>query len=655
MVGGFLNIWLPFLLPLLATGAVLLLPGFSLGLALRLRGWWLAAASAPLSVSLVVVASMVGGWTGMPWSVLPVIVLTVIASAAAWGWMRWVGAPTAVRRSGFESRRVLAGIIATAVGAVTIGLVLLRGIGDPALIAQRYDNFFHINAIQYVLDTANASPFWVGSMTDPGTLLFYPSAWHAVGALIAQISGCSVPMASNALVVVVSAIVWPLSIVLLTRVLFGRSILVTVTAGALAASSPAFPFLPLHYGPLYPLFLGLAIAPVAVAAIVAALRPHRLARRHDLVLLVILLVPGVAVAHPGALLAVLALSTPAVVMLGYWLWHRRPGRRDRWLTVGGAAVLAVVGLVVLRFLRPPASQIYWPVTGSLPSAIGEIAAAAVYGYAMAYLLAVLVLVGVIGALRRRTYARMIALGLGLVGATLYVVVAGSPFEVLRTWLTGPWYNNAPRLASIWALAAIPLAASGATLVVRWLLRVVQTSRLGSVTRRVPVVAGASALAVLLVLLSQTSAMRQAAADVHYVYGDAGVGPILSAGEYKLLDELDEYVPEDAVIAGDPWTGTSFAYGISGRQVLMPHLLMHETEAARLINETFAENGDEPQVCEALKNTGVDYILDFDGPDLMPNEGGFEGVTDLRGSAFVTLVATEPGARLYKITTCELGR
>ncbi|MFC5434559.1 DUF6541 family protein [Microbacterium suwonense] len=654
-MGSFLNVWLPFLPPLLVTAAILFLPGFVLGLALRLRGWWLASASAPLSVSLVVVASMVGAWTSIPWTALPLVSLTAVAVAAAWCWMRWIGTPAPARRVSREPRRTLVGIIAVAAGVVTIGLIVLRGMGDPALIAQRYDNFFHINAIQYVLDTANGSPLWVGSMTDPGTLLFYPSAWHAVGALIAQISGCSVPMASNALVVVVAAVVWPLSIILMSRVLFGGGMLVTVAAGALAASSPAFPFLPLHYGPLYPLFLGLAIAPVAIATLVSALRPQRLSRRHDLVLLLVLLVPGVAVAHPGALLAVLALGTPAVVMLGCWLWRHRSGRRERLLIIGGAAGLVVVAMIVLRFLRPPASQIYWPVTGSLPTAIGEVAAAAVYGYAMAYLLAALVLIGVVGALRRRTHARMIALGMGLVGAVLYVVVAGSPFEVLRTWLTGPWYNNAPRLASIWTLAAVPLAASGAALVVRWLMRNMRSSGLRAVTRRIPVTAGVSVLAIGLVVLSQTSAMRQAAADLHYVYGEDGVGPILSAGEYKLLDELDEYVPEDAVIAGDPWTGTSFAYGISGRKVLMPHLLMHETKAARVINETFAQDGDEPEVCQALKKTGVSYILDFDGPDLMPNDGGFDGVTDLKGSPFVELVTSEPGARLYKITTCELGR
>lgn len=650
-----MSVWLPFIPAVLVGAAVLFLPGLVLGIALRLHGWWLAATSGPLSVSLIVVASTIAGWMPLRWSILPVLGLTIVASIAAVCWKRWVGKPAPSKAGIRGPRTVLVGIVGTLAGMIPISVIVLRGFGDPSLIAQRYDNLFHVNAIQYVLDTGSASPFWVGSMTDPGSLLFYPSGWHAIGALIVQLSGCTVPMASNAMVLLIAAVVWPLALILLARVLFGRGALVTVAAGALSATSPAFPYLPLHYGPLYPLFLGLAIAPVSIAAVVLACRPHRRPRREDLVLLLVLLVPGVAVAHPGALLAVLALGVPSLVLLGWWLWRRSTQPRHRVLIGSGAAIALLGAVLVLRFVRPPASQIYWPVTGSLPTAIGEVFSAAVYGYPMAYLLAALIVVGVIGAIRRPSYLRMIALGMAFIGAVLYVIVAGSPFETLRNWFSGPWYNNPPRLASIWAIAALPLAASGATLIGRWLVRRLNRTGLRATMRRIPVLVSLVVFALALLGLSQTGAMRQAAADLHYVYGDDGAGPILSAGEYKLLDEIDEYVPADAVIAGDPWRGASFAYGISGRRVLMPHLLMHETKSARVINQTFAQDGDAPEVCDALRKTGVRYILDFDGPDFMQNDGDFEGVTDLKGSPFAELVASEPGANLYKITTCELKR
>ncbi|MCS3842094.1 DUF6541 family protein [Microbacterium sp. AK031] len=648
--------WFAFLPTLLLTVTLLGLPGLALGLALRLRGWWLAAAAAPLSVSLITVASIVGGWLSVPWTVLPVLGLTLVAVVAAVAWQRWVGvrAPRTRRGPVGPSRRWAAAIGVTLPGLV-IGFILARGMGEPTRIAQRYDNFFHLNAIQYVLDTGNASPFWVGSMTAPGNLLFYPSGWHAVGSLIAQLAGTGVPAASNALVLVVAALVWPLSLIVLARTLFGASAVITVVAGVLSAATPAFPYLPLHYGTLYPLFLGLALVPVGIAAMIRASRPHRCPRRHDLVLLLVLLVPGISVAHPGALLGMLALSVPAVVMLGWWLWRAFPARRTRISVVAGAAFLLALGVLTLRFLRPPATEIYWPVSGSLANAIGEVVSAAVFNYPVAAMLAVLGLIGVVAAIRHPSYGRSVALGMGIVGAALYIVVAGSPVEILRTWLSGPWYNNPPRLASIWAIAALPLAASGATVLARWIRRRSKTMRFGM--SRFQGAPALGALGVVLLLLTQGAAVRQAAADIEYVYGPNGEvdGPILSVGEYDLLLELDEHTPKDAVIAGDPWTGTSFAYALSGRRVLMPHLLMDETSAAERINTGFATDADDPSLCEALEETGVTYILDFAGGPFMDNQGGFEGVEKLSRSPYVRLVAEEAGARLYEVIACGLVR
>jgi len=649
--------WSPFVLPVLVAVLLLALPGFALGAMLRLRGWWLAAAAAPLSVSLITVASVLAGAVGIRWSVLPVLGLTIVAVVAAWAWKRWVGAP-APSRPRVHRRRGDAWTtgIAIVVAVVPIAYIVCRGMGDPALIAQRYDNFFHINAIQFVLDTGNASPFWVGSMATPG--LIYPSGWHAVASLIAQLSGSGAPIASNALVLAGAAFIWPLSAILLARTLFGRSRLVTLATGALCSASPAFPYLPLHYGPLYPLFLGLVLAPVAVAALMLLLRPQRQPRRQDLVLLFVLLMPGISIAHPGATMAVLALGLPAVVLLALWLWQRFPARRQRWGIVGGAVLLVVAGVGILKVVRPPASQIYWPVTGNLAKSVGEIVTASVYNYPIAPLLAILIALGVYVALKRPTYTRWIAVGMAFVGALLYVVVAGSPSQSLRLWLTGPWYNNTPRLASIWAISVIPLAGLGAGFVARLVLRGGRRLFAPATPRSSAGRFGVALLAlfgVVLVLGAQGGALKQAAADVHFVYGagEGTDGPILSAGEYELLDEVAKFVPSDAVIAGDPWRGVSFAYAISDRRVLMPHLLMYESQDAKLINEHFATQGDSPQMCEALKRTGVTYVLDFDGPAFMPNDGRFEGVEGLRGSPYAELVASQKDAHLYKITSCGL--
>ena len=303
--------WVSILPALIVTGALLFLPGLLLGFLLRLRGMRLLALAPALSVSLVAVAALAAPFVGIRWSILPVLILTAVAAVAAYFWSKHVGKPALLRQSS-NARQLVAVIVSIVVPALLIAFVLVRSMHDPEFFSQRYDNFFHLNAVQYVLDTGNASPLWLGSMTSPAGVPFYPSGWHAMVSIIVALSGASVPLASNAMIIVVAAVVWPIGAVFLVRELLGRNQILTVIAGALAAAFPAFPFLLLHYGVLYPLFLGLAVAPAAIVVAWWLLRPGRVPRRQDWALLLVLVVPGLGVAHPGALMAVVALTVPFV-------------------------------------------------------------------------------------------------------------------------------------------------------------------------------------------------------------------------------------------------------------------------------------------------------------------------------------------------------
>ncbi len=642
-------VWLEFVPVLLVTAAVLAVPGLALGLALRLRGIWLIAAAAPLTVSIVSVAAVVSPWVGLRWGPLPVLAMTILAVGSALAWARWVApAPRTFPRRGFATAFGLT------LGALTIGFILVRGIGDPEWISQRFDNFFHLNAIEYVIDTGNASPLWVGSMTSPGGLPFYPSGWHALGSLIVELTGASAAVTTNAMIIVIAAIVWPLGAILLARTVLGSRPEIVVGAGVLAAAFPAYPYLPLHYGVLYPLFLGLACVPVALSAAYRLLRPHSARRtRPNWALLVILLAPGMALAHPGSLLAFLALSVPFVVGLVIHRIAASPRRGQRWLWALALVAYFVAALIVLWVVRPPLSQIYWPVLERLPQAIGEVVSAAVFEYPVAIIVAIMIAIGTYTAVRRPTYPRWIVLGMGAVGAILYIVVAGSPSETLRMWLTAPWYNNSPRLASIWAIGGLALAVLGFGTVTRFVARRLRDLRTARWVREHPN-AGLAAIGVLLLVLTQGAAIRQAAADIEFTYQLRDGGPILTPDEFALMKEISQIVPEGVVVAGNPWTGASFAYGISGRRVLMPHLLMDETAAAHVINTEFDSAGDSARVCRALADTGVGYILDFGHEEFMDNDGDYSGIDDLSGSPYVELAAQEGNTRLYRIVSCGLG-
>lgn len=643
--------WVSILPALIVTGALLFLPGLLLGFLLRLRGMRLLALAPALSVSLVAVAALAAPFVGIRWSILPVLILTAVAAVAAYFWSKHVGKPALLRQSS-NARQLVAVIVSIVVPALLIAFVLVRSMHDPEFFSQRYDNFFHLNAVQYVLDTGNASPLWLGSMTSPAGVPFYPSGWHAMVSIIVALSGASVPLASNAMIIVVAAVVWPIGAVFLVRELLGRNQILTVIAGALAAAFPAFPFLLLHYGVLYPLFLGLAVAPAAIVVAWWLLRPGRVPRRQDWALLLVLVVPGLGVAHPGALMAVVALTVPFV--LARLLHQMRTPGRPRLIGIGLLVAYAAAGVVLLQVVRPPASQIYWPIINTVPDSIGEVVAASVYGYPSSLGITALMIIGAYSVIRRGTYARWSILAMAVISAVLYIIVSASPYETLRFWFTAPWYNNPPRIAAFWAIGVLPLAALGGIVLVTWLLRQRLLVPVRRFFERLPIVLIAIVV-IALVGVTQNAAIRQAAADIEFTYELRPGGPILSPDELDLMEDLAELVPEDAVIAGDPWTGASFAYGVSGRRVLMPHLLMDLTDDAEAINTMLSTEGDSSEVCAALEDTGVGYVLDFsaDG-DFQENDGDYSGLDDLDSSPYVELVEQRGDAKLFKIVSCGLG-
>lgn len=643
--------WVSILPALIVTGALLFLPGLLLGFLLRLRGMRLLALAPALSVSLVAVAALAAPFVGIRWSILPVLILTAVAAVAAYFWSKHVGKPALLRQSS-NARQLVAVIVSIVVPALLIAFVLVRSMHDPEFFSQRYDNFFHLNAVQYVLDTGNASPLWLGSMTSPAGVPFYPSGWHAMVSIIVALSGASVPLASNAMIIVVAAVVWPIGAVFLVRELLGRNQILTVIAGALAAAFPAFPFLLLHYGVLYPLFLGLAVAPAAIVVAWWLLRPGRVPRRQDWALLLVLVVPGLGVAHPGALMAVVALTVPFV--LARLLHQMRTPGRPRLIGIGLLVAYAAAGVVLLQVVRPPASQIYWPIINTVPDSIGEVVAASVYGYPSSLGITALMIIGAYSVIRRGTYARWSILAMAVISAVLYIIVSASPYETLRFWFTAPWYNNPPRIAAFWAIGVLPLAALGGIVLVTWLLRQRLLVPVRRFFERLPIVLIAIVV-IALVGVTQNAAIRQAAADIEFTYELRPGGPILSPDELDLMEDLADLVPEDAVIAGDPWTGASFAYGVSGRRVLMPHLLMDLTDDAEAINTMLSTEGDSPEVCAALEDTGVGYVLDFsaDG-DFQENDGDYSGLDDLDSSPYVELVEQRGDAKLFKIVSCGLG-
>lgn len=631
--------------------AILVLLGIPLGLAVGLRGMWLWAASGPFAVTTIGTGAVLAAWLGVEWSLLPVAVLAAVVTVVIV--LRRRGR-SALSQGGVRSGPAAWWTVAALAAAAAVMTVhVLAAVGLPEAISQTFDNIFHLNGIRHILTTGSASSLTLGGMTSPdGSLPFYPAAWHGWAALVVQLTGASIPIAVNAVVLATCAVVWPASAVLLSRTLVGRSPVVAVAAALIATAIPAFPLLLMQYGVLYPLQLGFALLPVGVAAVAGLVRITAEDAPPDpltWVLVLIGVVPGLGLAHPGAFVALLALTTPFAVIVTIRQWRRSSTARRRGIVTGGFLVYLVAGVLAVKVLRPPLEARLWPTQLESGEAVGQVLSVSMWYGVPAVLIAVAIVAGVIGVLIDRGAAAIALLGVHLIGVVLFLAVAALPVGDLRDALTGSWYNNFPRLAALLAIVMVPMGVYGVVRVVEQFGRVISRRRRPGRPLRLLIAITAAALFGLLVQIPQ---MPHAVAVAAKAYAITGTSPLLSTDEYALLERLHRHVPEGVTVAGSSWTGASLASAIADRPVLLPHTLMRIDEDTALIDAGLDEAIPGSPVCAAVERRGVGFVLDFGDREVHGEHHPMPGLDDLAGSGSVRLVDQEGDARLYEVTGCR---
>lgn len=655
--------WFPAVATTLWAALVLLLPGLLVGWAFRLRGLWLWAAAGPLSVSVIAVSSVALSFAGVPWGLPGVAAVTIVLAAIVWLLVRlwWkqpqltVTSPSAGRWQGWVTA-----------GALVLGGALLvwrttHAIGEPENISQTFDNIFHLNAVRFILDTGDASPLRIGLMNSPqGNLGFYPAGWHALVSLVASMSGASIPLATNATIIAVSAISWVAGALLLARTALGNRPAVTVAAAVLATGFIAFPILLIYYGVLYPLFLGFALLPVGLAVVLGLTglgkyEPGMGAPTQWLLLLAV--IPGIALAHPGALMGLLALSVPLVTV---WAWCgiREGGHRVRTIVVYTGFVVA--GVCALVVVRPPREQATWQSVMSAPQAGARFLTGALTHPPIPWVVGGLVLIGLLVALMRHKKQDFALLGMYAMAATLFVIVAGVSNWRIRFWTTGVWYQNIPRIEALTVFALLPLAVLGAVWLFDMIRRLPGGGGAEGQKQDAPgprILQGTVAAAMLALLLAGTMMSAQMAeliktSAASYEYRDDSA--LVSTDELALFSRLDDSVPEGSTIVTNGWTGAGLAYAFAGRWVTMPHVMVDFTDDALVLNDHLNTARPGSKVCAAAENERAEFVLDFGRREVHGGAHLFPGLTDLDSSPAVELVDEQGEAKLYRIVGCDAG-
>lgn len=631
-------------------------PGLLIGAALRLRGMTLWAAAPAISVGALALLAIVFPYLGLRWNHLAVGMAVVLIAILV-----WACSALAARGRTHDPRQhtpsgskwlLFAGLL---VGVGLNAARLMSYIGSPTAISQTNDAVFHLNALRWIAQTGSASSLDVSGLV--GAESFYPAAWHAVSSLVA-LDNALIPVAVNIVALMIAAVVWPLGIAYLARVISGGSALVAALAAALSAGLMAFPQLMFEWGVLYPYALSLAVVPVAIGLTLSALRVgvaarpgKRLRTAGGLGVAALFAVAATAIAQPSTVLVwavfVMLWATGELSLL-----RRRsdsPRRKNLivgvmvvgWLTIAlvWATLTYLAGIVLWRAYRSP---------------LGAIADVLLNGHSQlppALATSVLLVIGLICAIRERRLRWLAVAWAGV--SLLYFISVATDLPIIKRALTGPWYGDSFRLAAIVPVVVVPLAAIGLAALVRWV-----AAHLASKTANRRIVAavamGVTALVgAASVIVNPVVLLRVASETDDYSRYALTEDSYLSLDEYELLRELPGLVPVDALLIANPSTGAAFTYVLSERDIVPRTWSPPISDAWNVIADGLRDAGLDPAVCEALAAYGQpSYVLDFGPGDTGPGQYLMPGMTDFDDRSGFELIAEEGDASLWRIAACD---
>lgn len=636
-----------------------------------MRRLWLWALAPAISVTTFALAAIALPLVGQPWLPLPVLGFVAVFGLSVVALFRFVLRARLAHALPAERGKWPA-IVGWLIGAALLSSYFVLGVGAPASISQTFDNVFHLNAIAHIEATQNASPLDIVSLTAPnGGSGFYPVAWHAMVQLVAQLSGVSIAVAINVFNLAALAIAWPTGIILLSRQVAGRSTIVTLAAGILSAAFASAPLHMLHYGVLYPYFLGLLFVPVTVAAAMQLFRvtnDRLISQWYVWAVLLLGLLPATMLSHPGATMAAFALSVPIVCVATFRAWPRLSASA-RVLRVAIFVAFSLAGIFIVWKLG---IEDFWGPRLSRADALKRVATLSMNGYGFQLLITALVVVAIVFALRRRNAAGIAAAGFFLIAIGLYFVTAGVSNYWLRI-VTQLWYGDAPRLGAIVPIAAIPVAALGVRALLEQLpgartrtsesmpasasasasAHAIESTSESANARGGPTALQAVALVLLLVFTQLGSGMFTLVQHLRSSYTATPTAALLSDDEIALLERLPSEVQPGEVIAGNPWTGAALAYAFAHRPVVLTHMFMTDPGSDRdLVMSELRDAAERPEVCDAVDRLNVRWVLDFGKNEVHGGDHRYPGIEDLAASDSVVEVDREGDAVLYRVTACE---
>ncbi|MFM9033073.1 MAG: DUF6541 family protein [Mycobacterium sp.] len=635
--------------------AVLLLvaPGAAVGRSGGLR-WPLAAALGPaLTYGVVGLAIVPMGALGIRWNALSAAAVLGVTVLFFLGYrisLRGTARSVRPRRPDWPAVAAGAGVV---LGAVLIGCAAWRGMPQWQSIPSNWDSVWHANTIRWILDTGQASPTHMGELRNVETQarLYYPTTFHALAAVLAQLTGVAPTTAYTLSALAAAAWLFPLSAALLTwQLLAGRTTRwrmagASASAAGLAASFTAVPYVEFETASI-PNMAGFGIAVPAFVIITSCLA-HR-----ERIPLAVLATVAVFSVH-------LTAGVVLVTFLAAWwaldaLRHPVRGRMADFATLAGVAVPTLLALLpqflgVFQQAEIIAGHSFLTYEGRRKALLDAVFQHTRHlnDFPVQYILIALAAVGFVLLLRRRIWWPA-AVWLLLVVSIVY---SSAPFHgplgaVVRGY-SDLFYSDPRRLSGVVTLLLTPMAGLAlfwaALLATKWAKRLTR-GRLAP-DRGLWTVAAAVLLAGACAGLAWHYLPRH-----RFLMGDKYDRVIVDQQDLDAFAHLAALPgARDTLIGNANVDGTAWMYAVADLHPLWTHYdypVQQGPGPNRFLLWAYADDADhDPRVAEAVRALNIRYLIVS-----TPIVRGFvmpDGLVSLDKSKSWAKIYDNGGARIYQ--------
>ncbi len=600
---------------------LLILPGAVVALAARLR-WFVALGVGPvLTYGVVGLAIIPFGAIGIRWNTWTALLALAIVTAAVFGLRILLARYRATDSAGgapsvWPALTVAAGVI---FGALFIAVAAWRGMPNWQSIPSNWDSVWHANTVRWILETGQASSTHMGELRNVEThaALYYPSVFHALGAVLAQLIGAAPTTAYTLSSLAAAVWLFPLSAALLTwqllrpRTTQWRTAGAAATAGALSASFTALPYVEFDTASM-PNMVAYGLAVPAFVLITSSLR-HR-----DRIPLAVIALVGVFSVHiTGGVVVV-------TFVVAWWLldalWRPVQGRLRDFITLAAVAaptlaVLLPQFLGVLQQAEVIAGHAFLTYQGRKRTLFNAIVQHTRHlnDFPIQNILIALAAAGFVLLLIKRVWWPAAVWLLMMVAIVHSGAPFGGPFGAIIGKYSDLFYSDPRRLSAVVTLLLTAMA--GVALYAAALLVVAGARRLTqrwAATRDPDRGFWLGATAVLLVAV--TAGLAWLYFPRHrYLIGEKYDRVIVDNKDLEAMAYLATLPgARDTVIGDANVDGTAWMYAVAGLHPLWTHYdypVQQGPGYNRFIFWAYADDADhDPRIAEAVKALNIRYVL-----------------------------------------------